>query len=77
MYIVVARRVMPMDMENSHWTWTLYKLGPTPLCRAEDSWNTPETARRNAYKFCKEMGLKIKVKMSGAAVDLIKKKRKP
>lgn len=73
--IVVAKRVMPSSKESS-WTWTLHEIGPHPLARAEYSWGSPHSARNDAYKFCKKIGMKIPIHYAGDAKEYIEQSKK-
>jgi hypothetical protein len=70
--IAVEKRAMPHDTQESHWTWTLYanvsKL--KAIARAEESFDSPVEARKDAAAFVATAGIK-------AAIQSPAGKRKP
>lgn len=65
LFIVVAQRTCQCARFSAGWSWTLYANGPKHLARSEYSWNSAATARNQAYKFAKILGLKIPVRTAG------------
>lgn len=65
--IVIAKRVIGGGA--AEWTWTLYRLGSTPLARAEYGFETVSAARSNARKFLTSTGLRMPIRNSAGAKE--------